>query len=238
MRKALFVTAAVVVVLLLALDRIGLLIADSQIASRVQKSQGLSSRPHVSIKGFPFLTQVIGGRYGEVDVAVRDVTRNGLTVDRVSVHAHGVSVPLSQVLAGSVREVPVQRADAVVTLGFGNLNKYVSSQLGQVLTVSSDGKAVRLTGTLPVPLRVSATAEARIDVSGNSITLRPAALDSVLFKIPGGQASRGLIERFFTVKLPISQLPFGIRLKSATVTKTGILIAASATGLTLRAPSG
>src|SRR5664279_2160691 len=129
MRKALFIVVAVVVVLLVALDRIGLLIADSQIASRVQKSQGLSSRPQVSIKGFPFLTQVIGGRYGEVDVAVRDVTRNGLTVDKVSVHAFGVSVPLSQVLSGSVREVPVQRAEGAVTLGFVNLNNYISRQL-------------------------------------------------------------------------------------------------------------
>lgn len=232
------ITVAVIVVLLVAADRISLLVADSQIASRVQKSQGLASSPKVSIKGFPFLTQVIGGRYGEVDVAVRDVTRNGLTVDRVSVHAHGVSVPLSKVLSGSVIEVPVGRADGQVTLGFANLNSYISRQLGQVLTVSSDGQKLRLTGTLPVPPNLSVTAEASIDVSGNSITLRPTALETVLSKVPGGQASRSVIQRFFTVKLPISQLPFGIRLQRATVTKHGIAIAASATGLTLRAPSG
>lgn len=237
MRKAV-IFLLVVVVILLALDRAGVRVADSQIASRVQKSQGLDSNPEASIKGFPFLTQVLRGRYGEVDVAVKDVTRNGLTVDRVSVHAHGVSVPLGQLVSGSVREVPVDHAEGQVTLGFGHLNSYINARLGKVLRVSAHGDKLQLTGTLPFPPRVSLSADANIDVAGNSITLRPAALDAVLAKVPGAQLARGLIEQFLTVALPISQLPFGIRLRRAVVTSDAVVIAASATGLTLRAPSG
>ena len=74
----------ILVVVLIAADRISLLIAESQIADRVQKSQELSAHPHVSIKGFPFLTQVLGGRYHEVDVSVRGITRNSLTVDKLT----------------------------------------------------------------------------------------------------------------------------------------------------------
>ena len=70
----------------------------------------------VDIHGFPFLTQVLSGHYGQMDVTVRNFTRNGLTVDRVRVSAHGVSVPLGQVISGNVKEVPVDRADAVVTI--------------------------------------------------------------------------------------------------------------------------
>lgn len=238
MRKALFLTLAIVLLVLIALDRIGLLVAENQIASRVQKSQSLESHPDVSIKGFPFLTQVISGNYGEVDVAVSDVTRNGLTVDRVSVHAHGVSVPLSQIVSGSVHEVPVDSADALVTLSFANLNKYIGGRLGRLLSVSSDGNKLKLTGTLPIPPRISLSVDANIQVAGNSLTLTPAAIDSALSSLPGGQVMRGLVEQFFTIRLPISQLPFGIRLRSATVTQNAVLIAASATGLTLRAPSG
>ncbi len=227
---------AVIVVVLVALDRIGLLIADHQIASRVQKSQGLSSSPSVSIKGFPFLTQVLSGHYGEVDVTVHDVTRNGLTVNTVSVHAHGVSVPLSQVISGSVKEVPVDRTDAQVTLGLDHVNAYLQSQIGTGLRVSGDNGTLKLTGTLPFPPRTAVSASARIDVSGSAITLRPAALDSLIGMIPG-TTSRSVIEQFFTVKLPISQLPFGIELKTATVVGNSVVIAASAAGLTLRAPS-
>jgi hypothetical protein len=56
--------------------------------------------------------------------------------------------------------------------------------------------------------------------------------------IPGGQVARGVAEQFFTVKLPISQLPFGISLKKASVVNDAVVISASATGLTFRNPSG
>ena len=239
MRKALVISAVVLVALVVALDRIGLWVAESQIASRVQKSQGLDSHPDAKIKGFPFLNQVIRGRYSEVDVTVHNVTRNDLTVDRVSVYAHGVSIPLSNVLFGSVKEVPVERADAQVLLGFANLNRYLSTRADGVLKVAHTGdNKLTLTGTLPFPPRLSLSLTAQIAVSGDAITLSPAALNDVLARIPGSSAVKGLVQRFFTVRLPISQLPFGIRLQSAKVTDQGIAIAASATGLTLRAPSG
>ncbi len=216
MRKGLipvFTALAIFVVLLIAADRIALLVAESQIADRVQKSQELSAHPQVSIKGFPFLTQVLGGRYHEVDVSVRNITRNGLTVDQLSVHAHGVSVPLSKVISGSVSEVPVDRADAVVTLGYPNLNAYISQQLGQVLQVSDEKGNLKLTGTLPFPPRISLSAQAQIDVSGSAVTLRPVAVASILAKIPGSGLTTKAVEQFLTVRLPISQLPFGIQLQ-------------------------
>jgi LmeA-like phospholipid-binding len=237
MRRGLIVTVVILVMVLIAADRIALAVAENQIADRVQKSQDLASQPKVSIKGFPFLTQVLGGRYHEVEVSVRDVTRNDLTVDRLTVRAHGVSVPLSKVMSGSVSEVPVDRADAVVLLGFANLNSYIHSQLGEVLTVSADGKNLKLTGTLPVPPRISLSAQARIDVTGSAITLRPVGVAGVLARMPGMSVATGVVEQFLTVRLPISQLPFGIQLRAATVTPAGLLIAASASGLTIRAPS-
>jgi hypothetical protein len=192
----------------------------------------------VSIKGFPFLTQVLGGRYREVDVSVRNITQGGLTVDKLSVHAHGVSVPLSKVVSGSVSEVPVDRADAVVTLGYPNLNAYIARQLGQVLKVTDDNGNLRLTGTLPFPPRISLSAQAQLEVSGSAITLRPVAVASILARIPGNRVTTAIVEQFLTVRLPISQLPFGIQLQHAKVTPGGLVIAASATGLTIRAPSG
>ncbi len=239
MRKAIVVILAVVVVLLLALDRIGVLIADQLIAKRVQNAQDLTSRPGVSIKGFPFLTQVLGGHYGQMNVTVHDVTRNGLTVDRVRVSAHGVSVPFGQVISGSVKEVPVDRADAVVMIGYANLNKYLAAHVTTgLLKVSSAGEKLKLTGTLPFPPRLSLSADVRIEVASNSITLKPSALNSLLASIPGGQALGSMVNQFFTVKLPISQLPFGISLQKASVNDDGVSIAASATGLTFRNPSG
>jgi hypothetical protein len=239
MRKAL-IAVLILVVVLLALDRIGVVVAESQIASRVQSSQGLARKPSVSIRGFPFLTQVLTGRYDQLDVTVHDFAQQGLTVDVLTVHAHGVSVPLSKVISGSVSEVPVDRTDARVTISYQHLNDYLKQRLdGQVITVSGrDDGTLTLTGTLPFPPRVSLSVSALVQVGSSSITLQPTSLDSALSQIPGGDAARSLVQQFFTVRLPISQLPFGIALKSATVKASGVVIDASATGLTLRNPSG
>jgi hypothetical protein len=236
MRKLLIIFA-VVIAILVVLDRVAVVVADGQIADRAQTSQGLSKKPNVSIKGFPFLTQVVRGHYGQVDVTVHDFTQKGLTVDKLVVHAHGVSVPLSKVLSGSVTEVPVDRADAQVTLSFANLNAYLKSTLaGQTLTVSGQDGRVTLTGTLPFPPRLSLSAAAAVHVSGSAITFRPASVDAIVARIPGGQGLRGLVENFFTVRLPVTQLPFGIQLRKATVTRDAVVIDASASGLTLRNP--
>jgi hypothetical protein len=238
MRKLLIILVVVIGVLV-ALDRIAVVIADGQIASRVQSSQGLTKKPSVSIKGFPFLTQVVRGHYGQVDVTVHDYTQQDLTVDTLVVHAHGVSVPLGKALSGSVAEVPVDRADAKVTLSFANLNGYLKTRLAdQALTVSGRNGRITLTGTLPFPPRLSLSADAIIEVGGSSITLRPASVDAILAKVPDGAAVRPVVEAFFTVRLPITQLPFGISLRKATVTRDAVVIDASASGLTLRTPKG
>ena len=100
----------------------------------------------------------------------------------------------------------MDRADAQVTLGYANLNKYLASQLGGRAAVSAAGDKLKLTGTLPFPPRSRCRRMPTIDVAASAITLRPAS-STVLSSIPWWAA--GVVEKFFTVKLPISQLPFG-----------------------------
>lgn len=67
-----------------------------------------SRRANTSPPGFPFLTQVIRGRYNEVDVSRKTpISRNGVAVSDVSMQLHGVKVAASDVLRGTVRQVRV-----------------------------------------------------------------------------------------------------------------------------------
>ena len=52
--------------LLVAADRIGRVVAENKVAAKVQSSQHLANRPAVHIEGFPFLTQVIANHYRAV----------------------------------------------------------------------------------------------------------------------------------------------------------------------------
>src|SRR5688500_5269799 len=97
-------------------------LADSTSAPRLFRAHtanGLLQRaPEVDITGFPFLTQALGGRYDEVRISLTAAQLGQPEGTRADVALHGVEVPLSAVLAGSVREVPVERVDGTATLSY------------------------------------------------------------------------------------------------------------------------
>src|SRR5690242_9509266 len=92
MVRRLFIALVVVVGLLVALDRIAVVAADRVVANRIETDQSLSTRPDVSIGGFPFLTQAIAGRYDSVKLTVHDLHRTSVPVHTLTVHLSGVHV--------------------------------------------------------------------------------------------------------------------------------------------------
>src|SRR5215467_7109651 len=97
MRK-LLIALAILVVLLIAIDRIWLVLAEDQIASRIATAYNLPADPGVSITGFPFLTQVLTGNYQQIDVTADQVQANGATLHDLNVHLTGVHATISQLL--------------------------------------------------------------------------------------------------------------------------------------------
>ncbi|MCA1222532.1 LmeA family phospholipid-binding protein [Streptomyces sp. 8L] len=75
--------------LFVAADRIALHFAEGKVADRLQSSENLDSKPDVSVKGFPFLTQVAGKSLDEVDVGL----------GRLTATANGQAVHITQVKA-------------------------------------------------------------------------------------------------------------------------------------------
>lgn len=63
------VAAVVTLVLLLLLDRAAEALTAPELAMKIQRAQHLSARPQVTVRGFPFLTQVLAGKYTEIDVS-------------------------------------------------------------------------------------------------------------------------------------------------------------------------
>lgn len=211
MRRLLIVVAILVAILVVA-DRVAVVEADHVVAARIQTQEHLPSRPSVSIGGFPFLTQAIGGTYDDVTLTVHDFRRSVVPVDTISVELRGVHVPLSAVFSQHLSSVPVDSATARVLLSFADLNSYLG---GKGITVSPAGSdRVRISGSVTVAGQtVSASGTATIDVTSDSLLLRAA--------------------NAVTVAVPLGGLPFGISLRSATATNRGIQVTATAQGLVL-----
>ncbi len=225
----------VVLVVLVAIDRVAAGIAENQIADRVQQSQDLAAKPEVDIHGFPFLTQVIRGRYKQATATARGLERDGLRLSEVTVDAEGVRVDLGDLLSGTVNSVPVDHARGSVLVTYEDLNAYLANRVEvPKVTVRRSGDAVKVTGSVLVPIldrSLSLSGDARVDVDGEKVTIRPTAVEAVTGFLPG--FAEGPAREALTVRFSIKGLPFGVELDSARLTDEGVLFAAKGDGLTL-----
>src|SRR5687768_1616198 len=80
-------------------DRVAVGFAEDEAADRLKTNEGLATTPSVSIKGFPFPTQVVGGELDEVEVGIKNYdadtrgatggtgTANGTAPDKIRIDA-------------------------------------------------------------------------------------------------------------------------------------------------------
>lgn len=234
MRK--FIGLLVLLALLVGLDRVAAGVAGRAIAQRAQDSQHLAQRPDVAVHGFPFLTQVLAGRYQNVTAQLHDVPIEGPRLSSVDVTANDVRVPLGDIVGGSVKQVPVGRARGSVTISYADLNAYlvrrVQGVVGSAAVTTRDNNGhLRLTGSVELPLigQQSASGDADISLAGNQVTLRPSAVDVAGQSLPS--AVRGIVSDALTVHLSLQNLPFGVRLTAVRATPEGISLDGGADGL-------
>lgn len=119
--RILLITAVILGGLFIAADRIAVNMAESETADKIRTSQGLSQTPDVSIKGFPFLTQVLGKQLDEVDVSVEGVTAaaDGRTVNVTEVKADLRDVKIGSDFSSAV----AGRADGSARISYEDLAK-------------------------------------------------------------------------------------------------------------------
>ncbi|GHH87923.1 hypothetical protein GCM10018793_65600 [Streptomyces sulfonofaciens] len=73
--RALRILLILVVVLgglFVAADRVAVGFAEGKAADELRSNENLSEKPEVSIEGFPFLTQVVGGQLDDVEIKIKE----------------------------------------------------------------------------------------------------------------------------------------------------------------------
>jgi hypothetical protein len=206
-------TLLVIVFGLVVTDRLSEAAAQRDVAARIQASEHLPTRPDVDIHGFPFLTQLVRGRYDDVDVTVRGLHAGPVPIDHVTARLTGAEVPFGDVVRQRVGAVPIERARAEVLLRYDDLNDFVSTD--HVFFEAGRGGRLHVTATAEVAgAEVNAGVDVPVVVSGSVLTVDVGA---------GVQ-----------VRIPLPGLPFHMRLNAAKATADGIVVAGSVDGLVLR----
>jgi hypothetical protein len=222
----------IVVVALFALfvvaDRITVAMAESAVADRIAGQPpfaGSGVSPHVSINGFPFLTQAVAGTYDDIDVSGK-----GLTIDRVSditldVRMHGVHVPLHDAIDRHVDSLPIDHVDAVATIPYAE-----AAQLTGIegLQLSDDHGTLHATLSANVPPLggITASADADVHASGNrvSYTVRQITVNGA--PVPG--ALTPALQQMMNGELTLPTLPYQLHITGVAVTPSGIQAKAEA----------
>ena len=228
--RRLVVVALVLLGLLVVADRVALHLAQQAVAEQARTSAGLSTTPTVKAHGFPFLTQVLRGRYERIDVELTDLDRGGVRMKELDATLREVRVPLGEALGGSVESIPVQRLDATALVTYAEL-AHRSGIVG--VSMAPEGDRVRVTGRVSVlGQSVQASALSRLSLRNGRIALRATS-----FRVLG-QSTPALVSALtgaFDVIVPVGTLPYHLELTDLRVTADGVRLVARS-GPTVIAP--
>lgn len=227
MRKVL-VALVVIAALAVGLDRGLVIVAENVVASRIQESTGLDRQPAVDIRGLPFLTQAVGGTYRHVTASLPALQRGDVRLENLVVNLRDVRAPLVRMLR---TDRPITARAASVTASATVPYALVEARAPGDMRASPAGQRLRLFGNTGFLGR---------DISGSALVeVSPAAggleLDATRVRLQGRPAPARLADRLsFTID--VGELPFGLRITGAQVTRKGVRVRAGAENVPLTGP--
>lgn len=227
-RRHPLVWLVVVLVVILAIggigDQVAKAYAQNDIAQQVQ-SAGLSAKPSVSIKGWPFLTQVLAHDVKTIDISANNVTTTGGKLP-FSFTATATGVHLNSSFNGAT----IDHIKGQVTITYQSLDSYLGNSIGipglSSISITPDPAKG------PNAITANASGIASVDATvtktaANQITIKFGSLGGGLASLLGGSAS------IPDQVIDIPKLPLGLVVGTPEATSQGVVIPASASNTTL-----
>lgn len=215
----------VIVVLLLGADRIGDYAAERVAADKLQSSQGLDSRPDVSITGFPFLTQFAAGRYEQVRASASGVrvgtSSNALTLASVRLDFRTVST------SRDFSSFRARSATAHATLGYADLSR----RLGVRVRYGGGGRIRASKSFAVLGSTVRPTISVRPTVAGEVLSFAGSRINGLQDAPPAVTDS---LDGIFGTDVSLKGIPFNIKVTSLVVDPRGLELTLTGTDLSYR----
>ena len=254
--------ALIVVILLLILaipvDRLAAHIAVGQMRKQVEVAVAQNIKDgqqppivrKVSLGGFPFLTQVLFGKFKDIGVSLENIRppADGPRISGVDAHLKGAHVPLGDAISNNVGKVPVDNVEATVRIGYDEINAFLKDkQFHWQLAPVDGGKKVQITGsdqtTIPgvgTKVDITLTGVGSFTVANNQLKITPSDVNVKVNGFGGGLPIGDLASNAsIPVPLPLpDNLPFDLTIVDAGTTATGLSVSATAKDVVLPAQSG
>ena len=203
-----------IVLVLVAADRGALAITENAMASQFQSSVGLSGKPHVSIPGFPFLTQLAARDFNTVNVSATDETTGPLEIASLTGTAHGMHIH-------GLNSATIDQFTASALVTFAALGN--AGGIPQGITLSRSGPNQIQASVSIGPLSDSATAQVT-QTGPNKVTIKV---------INAGGIPPSVLGNFMDFTITIPKLPAGVSIQGISVTQQGLMITATGRDVTV-----
>jgi len=219
--------------LLLVVDRVGAWAAERTVEEKVSNEVDelgiAASDPEVTVGGFPFVTQVLEGKYEEITIVLRNVSANRVTMPVLDIRATGVNAAMNTLMSGE-GSITADRVVGTATVGYASV-RALFDQEG--LEVGAENGQLRL--RLPLTAgQQSITAVALANVAVSQGVVRVAVVD---IRAEGAQllpSAQRLLDTYksrLSVQLRLPPLPFRLRVENVQVRPEGLAVTASAQGV-------
>ncbi|MEV5353380.1 DUF2993 domain-containing protein [Streptomyces sp. NPDC086081] len=214
-------------------DRLAVNFAEDEVADRLKSTENLATTPEVSIKGFPFLTQVVGGSLDDVEVGIENYEAAAgdggrkIRIDDLRADMRGVE------FSGDYSSATATTATGTATIAYDELLKTAKVEPTQVapgvtanvvgLSDGGNGKikvAVEATvlGTkLPEPVTVLSTVTV---VDGDTVRVKADGLP----EFAGVDLAENRVRTITDFQQRIDGLPGGIKLDRVQAAPDGVEI--------------
>jgi hypothetical protein len=223
-RKWPWITLIVIVVLLVAADRGANAFAEDQMASQFQKSVGLSGKPHVTIEGIPFLTQLAAQKFNKVDITATNETITAKSAGSGLLEIASLTATLQGMHIHGANSATIDQFTASALITFSALGSV--GGIPQGITLSADGPN-QIKAIINVDPLGSFTAHGKITrVGPNKINIKITDFGG----IPDPGDALGNLTNF-NITLP--KLPAGVTIQNISVTQQGLRIIATGQNTTL-----
>lgn len=232
--RALRILLIVVVILgglFVLADRLAVGFAEDEAASKLQSTENLAATPDVSIKGFPFLTQVASGTLDDVEVGIKDYeaatgTDGGtIRIDDLTANMKGVE------FSGDYSSATAATATGSAVIAYDELLKAAKSEptevapgvTARVVSLSDGGNGkikVGLEAKAPVIGTRQLSVLSTVSVKGDTVEVRTDSLPDVA----GLDLAENSVREITDFQQAIDDLPGGIRLDKVQAAKSGVEI--------------
>ncbi|MEU6496788.1 DUF2993 domain-containing protein [Streptomyces sp. NPDC046994] len=228
--RRLLIVVLVLGVLFVVVDRVAVHFAESEAADKLRASEGLTDTPDVSIKGFPFLTQVAGGELDDIEVGIKNYEAPGgdggekIRIDDLNADMKGVK------FTGDYSSATAATATGTALISYDELLRTAKAEPTQVapgvtarvvgLSDGGNGKikvaveATVLGKTLPDPVTVLSS----VTVQGKTVKVHADTLP----KFGGVRPAEGRVRAVTDFQQAVDQLPGGIRIDSVQAAEKGV----------------